>query len=519
MPSTPKRVVVVGGGISGLAAAHRLVELDPAMDVALLEAGPRLGGVLETVHRDGFLCERSADNFITSVPWGLDFCRRIGLGDALLPTQGERRAALVVHRGQLVRVPEGFMLLAPARIGPLLNTPLLTWRGKLRLLWEYFVPRRREPGDESLGSFARRRLGREAFERIVQPLVGGIYTADPEKLSIAATMPRFVDMERRYGSLIRAARAAGAATGMSESGARYSLFVAPRDGLSSLVDAVAARLPAGCVELNSPVERIARDHQGWELRVGGLERRTVVADAVIVAAPAPRAAAMLADLDPGLSSELARIEHASSAIVSLGYRLDQIEHLPDGFGFVVPTVENRRILAASFSSLKFPGRAPTGMLLARVFLGGACQGQFAELPDEELVRVATEELAELLNITPARSASEGSLSDSIRKNHEEPSLALRAGIAPALRASEAPQLIDIARWPRSMPQYHVGHVDLVSAIENQLHRWPGLALAGNAYHGVGIPHCIHSGETAAEHIGAYLARSAADTREPEAAAE
>ena len=205
-PNRRKRVAIIGGGITGLAAAHRLQQLDPALEIILLEAGSRLGGVLETVRRDDFLIERSADNFITNVPWGVDFCRQLGFESELLPTTSQLRQALVVCRGRLEPVPPGFMLMAPTRVWPLLTTPILSPWGKLRLLGERFVPRRRDSSDESLGSFARRRFGRETFERIVQPLVGGIYTADPERLSLRATLNRFVEMERRWGSLIRGAQ-------------------------------------------------------------------------------------------------------------------------------------------------------------------------------------------------------------------------------------------------------------------------------------------------------------------------
>ncbi|HEX5446154.1 MAG TPA: protoporphyrinogen oxidase, partial [Pirellulales bacterium] len=334
--ASPKHVVVVGGGITGLAAAHRLLELDPAIEVTLLEAGPRLGGVLYTIKRDGLLIEQSADNFITSVPWAVDLCRRVGLGEALIPTASENRGALVVHDGRLVRVPPGFMLLAPARIWPLVSTPLLSLRGKLRLLAEYFVPRRKLAGDESLASFARRRLGREAFERIVQPMVGGIYTADPEKLSLNATLPRFVEMEQRYGSLIRGARAAakrGGGSASAESGARYNLFVTPQAGLTSLVDAIAARLPAGSVRLNSPVEKIAPLDGTWQVTLSGDDQPKLTCDAVIVTAAAPRAAEMLREFDPALGVELARIEYAGTSIVSLAWRREQIAHPLDGFGF------------------------------------------------------------------------------------------------------------------------------------------------------------------------------------------
>jgi protoporphyrinogen/coproporphyrinogen III oxidase len=463
--------VVVGGGITGLAAAHRLAELDPKLEIALVEAGSRLGGVLQTVRRDGFLIERSADNFIANVPWAVELCRRIGFSDQLIPTSSGQRNALVVHKGRLEKVPPGFMLLAPSRIWPLVTTPILSPWGKLRLLGEYFVPRRKSDGDESLASFARRRLGREAFERIVQPLVGGIYTADPEKLSLQATLPRFVEMERRYGSLIRGALRQRTASSEEEaeagSGARYGLFVAPRDGLSSMVEAIAARLPPGSVRLDCPVERIIREPDGtWSIRLAASAAgpSDVQCDGLIVTVAADCAARLIEPIDRQLAADLGRIVYAGTTIVSLAYRRDAISHVLDGFGFVVPAVEKRRILAGSFASVKFAGRAPDGMVLVRVFVGGACQSEIAELPDDELRKIATDELRVLLGT--------------------------RAG----------PVLCDIARWPRSMPQYQLGHGKLVADIELAAAKWPHIALAGNAYHGVGIPHCIHSGQQAAERI-------------------
>jgi protoporphyrinogen/coproporphyrinogen III oxidase len=469
-------VVVIGGGITGLAAAHRLVELDPAREVMLFEAGHRLGGVIETLHHDEYLVERSADNFITNVPWAVDLCRRIGIAEQLIPTSGQRRSALVVRHGRLEHVPEGFMLLAPGRAWPILKTPILSPLGKLRLFAERLLPRRKEQGDESLAEFARRRLGRETFERIVQPLVGGIYTANPEKLSLQATLPRFLEMERRWGSLTRGARQAriakgGArADGNGESGARYGLFVAPRDGLSSLVQAIARKLPPHTIRLGCRVERLVpRGEDGWTMALAD-GPGAIDCDAVIVAAPASAAAQILSSVEAGLAENLARIEYAGTAVVSLAMRRDQISHPLDGFGFVVPAIENRRILAASFASIKFAGRAPADTVLVRAFIGGACQGELLDLDDEALRRIASEELRALLGIRGECT------------------------------------LRDIARWPRSMPQYHLGHLSLVESIEQAAARWPGLALAGSAYRGVGIPHCIHSGEMAADKTHAELAR-------------
>jgi oxygen-dependent protoporphyrinogen oxidase len=473
-----QRVLVVGGGISGLAAAQRLHEIAPNIELTLLEAGGRLGGVLDTVRRDGFLIERSADNFITDPAWALEYCRHLGIDDALVPTSSQERGAMVVARGRLEKVPEGFMLMAPRKIWPLVTTPILSPLGKLRLLAESLVPRRAAEADESLASFARRRLGREVFDRIVQPLVGGIYTADPEKLSLRATLPRFIEMEQRYGSLIRAAFAkkdepdgSGELIEEGRGGARYGLFVTPRDGLASLVTAIADRLPAASIRLNTPVAAIARNPDGsWRLeleaRQGGDEQ--LIGDAVLIAVPADRAAKLLAGLDGELAARLGRIPYAGSVVLSFGFRRQDIAHPLDGFGFVVPAVEQRRILAASFSSVKFAGRAPAGCALVRVFIGGACQSELTELDDAALTRIALEELAALVGLRGA------------------------------------PIVSDIARWPHSMPQYHLGHGELVATIESRVAAWPTLALAGNAYHGVGIPNCVRSGQLAAERVAAAL---------------
>ena len=243
---TPRRVAVIGGGIAGLAAAHRIVELDPACELTLFEAGPRLGGVLATVHEEGFQVEQSADNFITTVPWGLDLCRRLGLSDRLVQTNPACRRTFVVRRGRLCRLPDGFLMMAPTRLWPLAVTPLLSPWGKLRAALEYFLPPRAGQADESMAGFVRRRLGREVFDRLVEPLVSAVYAADLEKLSVLATLSRFREMECEYGSLIRAMRhqMSNRPAASRESGARYSMFVTLEDGLSSLVEAIAARLPA-----------------------------------------------------------------------------------------------------------------------------------------------------------------------------------------------------------------------------------------------------------------------------------
>jgi oxygen-dependent protoporphyrinogen oxidase len=468
-PSSPNAesklpIAIIGGGVSGLAAAHRLTELLPGWPVKLYEAASRLGGVLYTEHADGYLIEHSADNFLTRLPWAKELCERVGLADELLPTEPSLRRALVVNRGHVVPVPEAFVLMSARKLWPVLTSPVLSMAGKLRLAMEPFVAKRVDSTDESVASFARRRLGREAFERLVQPLVAGIYTADPELLSMQATLPQFVEMERAHGSLWRGTR--GQAKG-TDSGAQYSAFVAPRGGMGQLVDAVAARLPAGCVEFNTPIERVEQlASGGWRLQTASGSVHE--AAGVIVATPAPRAATLLTPVDEPLSMLLAGIELASTAIVVLGVERNQIARPIPGFGFVVPQIEGRQIIAASFSSLKFPGRAPDGHLLIRVFIGGALQPELLERSDAELVTLARQELAVLVGF-----------------------------------AGE-PELIEVVRWPASMPQYHVGHVERVDKIEQLVTKHRGLAIAGNAYRGVGIPQCIRSGEQAAQRIADYL---------------
>ena len=266
-PTPSRRIAIVGGGISGLAAAHRLVELGAAGRLKLFEAGPRLGGVLSTVEQDGFQVEQSADNFITTIPWGIDLCKRLGLADNLVQTNPACRRTFVVRSGRLYKLPDGFLMMAPTRLWPLAVTPILSPWGKLRAAMEYFIPPRSDDGDESMAAFVRRRLGCEAFERLVEPLVSAVYAADMEKLSLLATLPRFREMEVKYGSLIRAMRAQMRArpAASGESGARYSMFVTLRDGLSRLVETLAARLPEGVVRLNTPVARIDRVGGVWRV--------------------------------------------------------------------------------------------------------------------------------------------------------------------------------------------------------------------------------------------------------------
>jgi protoporphyrinogen/coproporphyrinogen III oxidase len=472
------RVVVVGGGIAGLAAAHRLAELGgergTAVAVTLLEARPRLGGTIATEQVDGYLVEAGPDAFLTERPWALDLCARLGLTDRLIRTQEAHRRTFVVYRGRLHPLPDGFGLLAPSRLGPVLRSPLFSWRGKARMMMDLLLPRGSRGGDESLGAFVRRRLGSEVLDRVAQPMVAGIYTADPETLSLAATMPRFLEMERTHRSLIRALRRARARTpgaedrkGEGDTGPRWSLFVAPAEGMGALVAALAARLPAAGLRLGRravSLERARRSPGGGVYRIGLDDGSVLAADGVILAQEAPGAARLVAGVDPDLSALLQAIPYASSATVTLGYRREDISHSLDGFGFVVPETEERPVLACTFSSVKFAGRAPRNGVLLRAFLGGALHPGVLDRDDSALSALAAGEVRAVLG------------------------------------ATAAPHLVRVHRHPGAMPQYALGHLDRLRAIEARAARHAGLALAGAGYRGVGIPDCIRSGEEAAERV-------------------
>lgn len=463
---------MIGGGISGLSAAHRLQELLPEASISLFEGSNRLGGVLHTVARDGYLIERSADMFNTREPWALDLAKRVGLAGELINTDPRFRRAFVVHRGKLVPVPEGFTLMSPAKVWPVLQTPLLSTLGKLRLASEYFIARKRDDQDESLTSFALRRFGREAFERLIQPLIGGIYTADPDRLSMQATLKQFVDHEKKYGSLIRAMRSTqpkttGKSPETAGSGARYGQFLAPRFGMSQFVNAIASQLPPESIHLNARIERLERtppdSSANWCLFVQG-SPAPLTFDDVVVASPAHSCPPVIERIAPQLASLIKLIPHAGCSVAVMGYRREQFTHPLDGFGFVAPRIENRRIIAGSLASVKFAGRAPDGKVLLRVFVGGALQPELNELDDAAIEQLVRTEIGELLGVTG------------------EPEFCL------------------INRWQGVMPQYHVGHLDLVAKIDAAANAIPHFALAGNAYHGVGIPFCVRSGEEAAVRI-------------------
>jgi oxygen-dependent protoporphyrinogen oxidase len=482
----PQRVVVIGAGMAGLAAAEALLNAQPenggeggtgAPQLTLIEPSGRAGGVVETVRRDGWLIERSADSFLAVRPEAVSLVERVGLTGELIGVDPRVRRALILHHGRTHSVPVGFRLMAPGLLKSILTTPLLSPLGRLRLLFERFIPSRdRSVTDESLEQFAIRRLGREAFEQLVQPLAAGIWTADPARLSMAAACPEFFAMEIRDGSLWTGERKRSiAATGAPQAaGARYGQFLTLASGMDTLPRRLTDQLAARGMQFvtASATGLLQRPDHVWEVSLrrvpDGTEAAgvaalpaTIEADAVIVAVPSGVAADMLRPVDPSLATGLAGIEYAGSAIVSLGFAREHVEHPLDAAGVVIPRREGRRILAVSFSSQKFPGRAPEGGVLMRTFVGGALDPETATLDDGRLLPLV---LAELRAVLGARGT---------------------------------PRIVQIDRWQGAMPQYTVGHADRVAAIQRQVAAHRGLAIAGAAYEGVGIPQVIASGQAAA----------------------
>ena len=473
--SSRERVVVIGGGLSGLTAAYRLNQRAKAADrrteVLVLEAKDRIGGAIWTQRTGGFTLEKGPDSFITNKPWAVDLCRDLGLSQELIGTDPAHRRSFVVRAGRLLPVPEGFVLMAPNRLLPMLMSPILSFRGKLRLLMDLVLPRKGDDADESLSSFVKRRLGREALDRLVQPLVGGIYTADPNELSVKATLPQFLAMEQTHGGLIRGAFRQARQTRWIEknsSGARYGMFMTLANGMDTLPNALASALPAGSVRTNTSVRRVSRNEPNSPWLVEPLDGPPIEADVVVLTTEAHASARLLDNLDPDLALQLRAIPYASSVIVNIAYPRDQVAHPLDGFGAVIPAIEQRAILAVSFLSVKFPTRAPAGTVLMRVFLGGATQPELCERDDEALKTIVQAELFDLLG------------------------------------ARGAPLLIDVTRHPRAMPQYTLGHLERVEAIRRRASALDRLILGGNAFDGVGIPDAVHAAEVAAEAAFAAL---------------
>lgn len=466
------RIAVLGGGIAGLAAAWTISQC-PTVKCTLLEASDRLGGVLDTMYEGQYLIEHAADNFATMIPDALELSQACGLDNDLIRPNEAGRQAFVLNRGRVLPIPAGFSLMQPTRIASILSTKTLSWSGKMRMLAELWIARREGDEDESLESFVTRRLGREAFESLVEPIVSGIFTADPSTLSMAATMPQFVMMERKHGGLIRGHLAAkrndAAAAARKASGARYDQFMAPRYGMKRWVAGIASKLPQDCFRLNARVERMERDavSGAWCLETQTGERLDF--DAVVCALPAAKAAALLSATLPEAAATIGSIPYASSAVVAMVVNKCDVLGRKDGFGLIVPQKEKRQSLAVSFTSNKYPGRVPEDQMLLRIFLGGALRPEVVDYSDERLVEMASTELREIMQWRAKKANWQG-----------------------------------VIRWKSAMPQYLVGHVDRMQSLQSQLSSIPTFKLCGAAYDGVGIPQCIRGARKVATEVLAAI---------------
>jgi oxygen-dependent protoporphyrinogen oxidase len=461
-------VVVVGGGIAGLAAAARIADTAGRDMVLLLEAGGRLGGKIATEHVDGFVIEGGPDCFLASKPGGVRLCRELGLADRLRGTDPRHRRSYVKRGGVLHELPDGLSGLVPMRVGPLLGTSVLSLRGRARAALELVVPRRRDAGDESIAGFARRRFGSEAYAWLIEPLLGGIFAGDGEALSLSATFPQLADAEREHGAILRQMYRAGRRGANGAGGAPLG-FVTPERGLSEITAALEARL-AGRVRLGAAVRAVRPGERGWRVHLAG--EAPVEAGAVVLAVPAFAAAELLEATDAHLAGLLRGIPFVNTATVSVAFPRAVIRRPWIGSGYVSPRAEGGGVVACTWTSHKFPARAPREASLLRFFVGRAGAEDAVALDDEALKDVVRAELAAVLGI------------------------------------ADEPELWRIYRWPRGMPQYVLGHGDRLARIERRVAALPGLALAGASYRGVGIPDCIESGWRAADALAPRIGAAA-----------
>ncbi len=476
--STPRTVAVIGGGISGLSTAYALQERAAAAGIPIrctvVDAAPDWGGKIVT-HRVGDLVtEAGPDSFLSQKPAGLELCAKLGLTDQLINTNETSKRACVFSQGRLRELPEGLVVISPNQLGPFLRSGLLSWSGLARMGLDLAMPVKRSPDDESLASFFRRRMGRQAFERMLEPLMAGIYAGDAEQMSVQATFPRFVELEQQYGSVIRGmmtARKAGSSA--TPAGPKRTMFVSLKNGLSDLVTALVARLTEQGVTLKGGcgVEALrVRSHQlgRWMYDVILHDGSALSVDSLVLATPAYVSAELVRPLTPIAGGLLEMIPYASTATIAMVFPRAAVSGAAEGFGFVVPRAEGRDLIAATWTSLKWPHRAPTDQLLVRCYVGGVGREAILQLDDQALVARVREELASMCGVTAN------------------------------------PGYVEVNRWMKAMPQYTLGHLDRLNQIEGALSRYGGLVLTGAGYRGVGIPDCIRDGAVAAERVVRYL---------------
>lgn len=452
-------IVIVGGGISGLSAAWYLSRA--GLPCTLIEKQPRLGGVIETGHYEDCVLEGGPDSFLAAKPEALQLIRELGLEDQVISSNDHQRVTYIWKRGRLIPMPDGLMMMVPTKIAPMITTPLLSWPTKLRMGLEFFHRAPADPPERSVSEFIREHYGQETVDYLAEPLLSGVYGGDPGALSADSVLTRFLQIEKKYGSLTRGVLAARrAAPPSAQSGA---LFRSMKRGLGQLIDALTTQTGPHMRVISGGVDVVERTREGYRVRVSG---EWIDASHLVLAMPAYASSRLVAPHDAELARLLNTIDYGSSMTVTLVYRPGHLDHPTTGFGFLVPRKELRLVRACTWAHRKFPYRAPEGWSIVRCFLGGKGNEHVLDLSDEQV--------------------SAGVLSDLRRM----------------MGVSNVPDFQRITRWRRGMAQFTLGHAHRVNQIRSRMAALPGLHLAGNYFGGIGIPDCIQTGKLAAERIRA-----------------
>jgi protoporphyrinogen/coproporphyrinogen III oxidase len=460
-----KKIVIIGGGIAGLAAAyhiHEEISKSTPVKCILIESLEKFGGKISTIRFDGFIVERGPDSFISQKPQALELCRKLGLEDRLTGTSPNHPNTYVCIKNKLVTMPDGLSLMIPTKFIPFIFSPLFSWWGKIRMGMDLFIPKKKGNDDESLASFVRRRMGKEALEKMAEPMLAGIYASDPELMSINSTFPMFVQTEQKYRSLIigMLERKRQQMIRQPKGKQPFSLFMTLKNGLDEMVETLVKKAININFRAGTKVMDLSRAEEGWKLTLN--DGSFINADAIILATPAKISALLLEQVSPKVASLLNRIKYVSTATVSIGYKKEGFPHKLDGFGFVVPKKEGKRILACTWTSSKFPERVPEKHVMLRCFVGGAMREELAELEENEIGNMVREELLDIMGIDCK------------------------------------PVFLKVFKYKKSNVQYQLGHAALIESIRKELELLPGLFVTGSAYTGIGIPDCIRDGEYAAK---------------------